>query len=64
MSGLWGGTPPGSSVPGSAGATSTASVSGLRHSRPYARGADQESGAHIPMRIGGLAVTTGMNGKS
>ncbi|MFI0965091.1 hypothetical protein ACH4S8_27395 [Streptomyces sp. NPDC021080] len=43
---------------------STASVSGLCRPARTPVGADRESGTHIPVRIGEVAVTAGMNGKS
>ncbi len=51
-------------MPASAGPTSTASVLGLRFSRLATHWANQESSMHIPMQIGEITITTGMNGKS
>ncbi len=56
--------PYGSSIPGSAGATSAAPVLGLRRSRLATRPANHESDMHILMRLGEITLTTGMKGKS
>lgn len=64
VSGPWGGSPPGSGAPGPGVATTTASVLGLRCSRRDTRPANHESSMHIPMWIGEITITTGMNGKS
>ncbi|GAA1511871.1 hypothetical protein GCM10009730_15750 [Streptomyces albidochromogenes] len=48
----------------SAGPRFAAPVLGLRFSRSATHWANQESGMHIPVRIGEITITTGMNGKS
>ncbi|MCH0558103.1 hypothetical protein I3F55_15465 [Streptomyces sp. MUM 16J] len=59
-----GNSPPGSNTPGPTAATATAPALGLRCSRRDARPAHHESSRYIPMTIGQITITTGMNGKS
>jgi hypothetical protein len=64
MSGPWGEPHGRSSVPGAAGATYRASVSGPRHSHRDTRTATQENSTHTPERFGEITFPAGVNGKS